>query len=235
MILLPGLDKQMSRIKAYLSENEPQAGEKLLVAGSASEKIAMHLSEKFSLECNLIVEDYESQLNANMLIETKDKILVSLMEFDNTDFAKDHFDYIYAQASVSSTKRNKIIKEFKRILKVGGIFSVGEITTLQKECPPFVKNIFDSSSMLPLFHDELSNYYTERGFEVVEEVDLTSTLHIYFNKNRAMLDVQYEEMSKDEKIYYKKLINKISHETNAYLRHGADKFIGFKSLILRKK
>ncbi|MFA7287831.1 MAG: methyltransferase domain-containing protein [Melioribacteraceae bacterium] len=235
MILLPGLDKQLSQLKAFFLENEPEAGKKLLVVGSSSEKIAMHLSEKFSLECSLIVEDYESQLNANMLIETKDKILVSLMEFDNTDFVKDEFDYIYAQASVSSIKRNKIIKEFKRILKTDGIFSVGEITTLQKDCPPFVKNIFDTSSMMPLFHEELNNYYIERGFEVIQEIDLTPTLHIYFNKNRAMLDVQYDEMSKDEKTYYKKLINKISHETNAYLRHGADKFIGFKSLILRKK
>jgi hypothetical protein len=42
-----------------------------------------------------------------------------------------------------------------------------------------------------------------------------------------------ETLTEKEKSYYKKLLNKISHESNAYLKLGADKYIGYKLLILK--
>jgi DNA-directed RNA polymerase subunit N (RpoN/RPB10) len=47
------------------------------------------------------------------------------------------------------------------------------------------------------------------------------------------LKANINNLSGQEKSYYKKLLNKISHESNAYLKLGADKYIGFKMLILK--
>jgi hypothetical protein len=41
-------------------------------------------------------------------------------------------------------------------------------------------------------------------------------------------------LSNEEKSYHKKMLKRISHESNAYLKLGGNKFIGFISVILRK-
>ena len=157
-----------------------------------------------------------------------------MMDFDNTDFNAEEFDLVYAQASISLLNRNKIIKETKRILKPDATLCVSEITALSKEYPPFVKNIFDTSDMLPLLNDSCATYYTERKFSVLYEEDLSSSLYSFYENTSEELDKNIDKLTDKEKSYYKKLLNKISHESNAYLKLGADRYIGFKMLILKK-
>jgi len=228
-ILLPGLDHQF----AFLKRTFKQSPESVLVIGSSSETISLKLSEKYKIKINLIVEDYESLMNSKLLLDRKN-FACKMMSFEATDFADSSFDLIYAQASISSTNRNKIVKEIKRILKPGGYFCVGEITLLNEEVPRFMKDIYNSSALLPLYTNNLSKYYNDRNFSVIAEKDFSSFLKDYYSINMDKLAGTKENLSEREKSYYKKLLNKVSHESKAYLNLGGDKYMGFKVLLLKK-
>lgn len=229
-ILLPGLGKQLE----FLRKNFSGEVKSILIVGSSSEFQALSLSGLFHSKVHLIVEDYESLLNSKLVLKGAENVDLKMMNFEATDFNDKQFDLVYAQASVSSVNRNKIIKEIKRILKPGGFFCVGEISSLTKEFPRFIKDIYDNSYMLPLFVDELEKYYGERNFSVIAKENLSFTLKEFYSMNTAMLDGAMENLTDGEKSYYKKLLGKISHESNAYLKLGSDKYIGFHALLLQK-
>ena len=229
-ILLPGLEKQINFLRKNLTSEINSA----LVIGSASEIPAEIISKNFNCNVEVIVEDYESLLNSKLILRDASKINIRLMGFEATDFNSSSFDLVYAQASISSTKRNKIVKEVNRILKPGGLFCVGEIVVLNKDVPRFVQDIFDSSDLLPLFNNDLTKYYLENKFTLNGSVDLTNTLKEFYLLNADMLKSSKGDLTQQEKSYYKKLLNKISHESNAYLKLGADKYIGFVVLLLQK-
>jgi SAM-dependent methyltransferase len=228
-ILLPGSGKQLEHTLNKLELENPS----ILVVGSFGAVPALKLKEKFNSRVEIIVEDTDSFLSTNLILPDGD-IKASIMSFEITDYEPATFDLVYAQASISGERRNKIVKEIKRILKPSGYFSIGEMVTLQKEVPPFVSNIFASSDLNPLFVDDISSYFTSRNFNIIEEADLTSTLKEYYRSSALKLEDARLQMDENEKKYYKKLLNKISHETNAYLKLGAEKFIGFKYLLLQK-
>lgn len=227
---LPGSGKQIEFTLKRVELVNPA----VLVIGSFSGSIAMLLADKYDSDVNIIVEDTESFLNTNLILPSNGRVKTSVMSYEITDFNAASFNLVYAQASISSDRRNKIVKEIKRILKPGGYFSVGEMVKLKKEVPPFVDNIFSGSQLDPLFADDVAGYYTKRNFNLIEEVDLTSTLKEYYMESAGKLNDALYELSENEKKYNKKLLNKISHETNAYLKLGAEKFIGFKYLLLQK-
>jgi ubiquinone/menaquinone biosynthesis C-methylase UbiE len=205
----------------------------ILVIGAGSEKIAEKMMDSGASSVKMIVSDLDSLMNIKLIIPSEIKIDVKMMEFDATDFSQNEFDVIYAQGSISSSNRNKIIKEIRRILKPEGILCVGELTALIKTYPVFIKDIFDSSDILPLFHDTCAEYFEGRKFSVLHEENLSSSLKSFYENAALELKMNINNLSGQEKSYYKKLLNKISHESNAYLNLGADKYIGFKMLILK--
>jgi len=229
-IFLPGGFKQFRILKTKYVLND----KKVLVIGSGSERIAEKMIESGASSATMIVNDYDSLMNARLNLIKDSKVLAKMMDFDNTDFDTEEFDLVYTQASVSLLNRNKIVKEIKRILKPEATLCVGEITTLIDDYPPFVKNIFDTSDILPLINDKCGSYYTERNFSVLYEEDLSSSLKSFYEHTAEKLADKIYTLSDKEKSYYKKLLSKISHESNAYLKLGADRYIGFKMLILRK-
>jgi hypothetical protein len=87
---------------------------------------------------------------------------------------------------------------------------------------------------LPLFNNDLTKYYLEKRFTLNGSVDLTNTLKEFYLLNADVLKSSKGDLTQQEKSYYKKLLNKISHESNAYLKLGADKYIGFVALLLQK-
>ena len=230
-IFLPGQKRQYN----FLLKNYSEKPQSILVIGSASEQLAILLSEKFNAPVDLIMEDYESLMNSKLVLGGEDSITVRMMNFDATDFPNGQFDLVYAQASVSLTNRNKIVKEIKRILKPGGYFSVGETVTLRKDYPAFIRDLFDGSNLLPLFCEDTEKYYTERKFKVIAKADLTDTLGTFYMESSKHLREAERGLSDKEKSYYKKLVNRIGHESNAYLKLGGDKFIGFETLLLMKE
>jgi sarcosine/dimethylglycine N-methyltransferase len=229
--LLPGLNRQ---VKFLLERLYKQNISNTLIIGSASENQAKKIIEKFGCKVELIVEDYESLINSKYIIRDSADINIKMMSYESTDFKTAQFDLIYAQASISLTDRNKIIKEINRILKPGGFFCAGEIVSLQKEIPRFVQDVYDSSDLLPLFVNDLDKYYTDRKFSIIEKLDLSHTLKDYYTNSLSLFDETIDKLNEKEKSYYKKIINRIKHESNLYLNHGGDKFIGYAVLLLRK-
>jgi ubiquinone/menaquinone biosynthesis C-methylase UbiE len=229
-ILLPGIDKQLNNF--FTSQDV--SGKKTLIIGDGSEEIAEEFLNKNSSEVNMVVENVESLSIARNYLSKKGEILIRLMDFDNTDFNNETLDIIYAQGSISKPNRNKIIKEIKRILKLEGIFCVGEIVKLKEKIPAFATDILESSRLLPIYLNDLKNYYTERKFDILFEKDLSQTLKEFYLLNNSMLNENMGKLSQQEKSYYKKRINQIVHESNAYLKMGADKYIGLYMLIMRK-
>ena len=229
-ILLPGLGEQLEFLKKSITIKPVS----ILVIGSSSEPAAINLSKSFDADVQIIVEDYESLLSSKVKLNNIDKVEVRMMSYESTDFTTAQFDLIYAQASISLVNRNKIVKEVKRLLKPNGYFCVGEIAVFEKEIPRFITDIFETTNQHPLFVDELDKYYTERKFKIHGKKNLTHTLKGYYAESSAMLKNMRGDLPENEKSYYKKLLNQISHESNVYLKLGGEKYLGFYALILQK-
>jgi len=153
-----------------------------------------------------------------------------MMDYSHTDFDKEYFDLIYAQASISVTDRKAILKEIKRILNADGVFCTGEIVSLKEPVPAFVKDIWERSGLDPLPSSEIKKYFESKGFVIISEKDLSSTLEEFYEKIRF----EISKVSKQEKEGNKKFYLGVKHESNVYLKLSGDKYIGFKSLITRK-
>jgi len=205
----------------------------LIIGGNTSE-LAREFIEAKASHITIIVEDNDSLLQTRLLIKDKENISSKLMEFANTDFNEETFDLVYAQASISTIGRNKIIKEVKRILKPGGIFCAGENVIFTKKLPVFIKDIFESSGIIPLLKDEVHKFYSERNFEVLYEHDLSATLKDFYRMSSSMLNNNINSLSEQERSFYKKTLKQISHESNAYLNLGGENYFGFTMLVLRK-
>ncbi|MCH6573956.1 MAG: methyltransferase domain-containing protein [Bacteroidetes bacterium] len=229
-IFLPGSGKQFNHLKTKVSLKDKD----ILIIGSNSEKIAqMFLSAEVNV-VTIILDEYDSLLKARYLLKNKEKISVRLMDSSSTDFNNAVFDIVYAQASISSKMRNKIIKEIKRILKPEGILNVGEITSLKSSPPKFVDDIWESGNISPLNSYDIKKYYEERKFEVVDTLDLSAHLKDFYLESKKLLFNNIESLSENEKAYYKKLLKRMSHESNAYLKLGGKDYMGFTSIIVRR-
>lgn len=230
-ILLPGLDKQL----LFLKNNLKIKPTNVLVVGTSSELIALKLNEIYNSKVELIVQEYESLLNSKLVIGETSNVVVKMMNFDSTDYESNQFDLIYAQASISSPNRSKIIKEFKRILKPNGFLCLGEIVKLTDLPPKFINDVFISSELSPLTKNEIVSYYKEKNFNVISTDDISYTLREYYINTMNELEKSERNLNSQEKSYYKKLINKINHESNVYLKLGGKKHIGFYVLFLIKE
>ena len=229
-IFLPGSGKQFNHLKEKIILKDKD----VLIIGTNSEKIAQMFLDGEANVVTIILDEYDSLMNVRYLLKNKEKISVRLMDSNSTDFNDAVFDIVYAQASISNKLRNKIIKEIKRILKPEGILNVGEITSLKSSPPIFVNDIWESGNILPLNSDDIKKYYEERKFEVVDTLDLSSHLKDFYLESKKLLFNNIESLSENEKAYYKKLLKRMSHESNAYLKLGGKDYMGFTSIIARK-
>lgn len=225
-IHLPGGNSQLN----FTLENVDLLGKTILVIGAGSELAVKLFLKNGASKIELIVEDYDSLLNSRLALDQIESINPKMMDFEITDFNENTFDVVYAQASISGSKRNRIIKEIKRIIKKDGILIVGEIVKLEKLVPQFVNDMFSDSDLDPLYTEDIKNYYFQRGWDVQKIINHSDRLNEYYSTNLDMLSKSLKELSDNEKSYYKKLINQISHQSKAYLKQGADRFIGFSIL-----
>ena len=230
-VLLPGLTRQFRFLLKCIEIKNFD----ILVIGAGSVQIAKLLQNISGKNVDIIVEEYDSLINSKLLIAENKNLQVKLMDFERTDYNDKTFDLVYAQGSISNFRRNKIVKEIKRILKPNGFLSVGEVIKLQENVPNFVNEIFEYSEINPLLLSGLVKFYEERKFEIIDKSDLSYTLKEYYSMNLNKLKTEEKNLTENEKVYYKKLLKKINHESNAYLKHGADKFMGFETLLLKKK
>jgi ubiquinone/menaquinone biosynthesis C-methylase UbiE len=224
-ILLPGGIKQFE----HLLEQNILQGIRALIIGPGCEPVAANLLKHFA-EINIIADDHNSVMLIRMKLKDEERIKVKMMNYANTDFEDEYFDLIYAQASISLSNKKEIVKELKRILSVQGILCVGEIVSLKKPIPEFVKDIWERSGLDPIDSAEIRNFYESKSFRCLSEKDLSATLKDFYEK--IMFEIS--KVSKDEKEADKKYFSRMKHESNAYLKLGGDKYIGFKSMIFRK-
>ncbi|MBE0570774.1 MAG: class I SAM-dependent methyltransferase [Ignavibacteriaceae bacterium] len=226
-ILLPGGSKQLD----HLFEQKSPQGTRALIIGPGCENVAIKLCENFS-NINIIANDYDSVMQIRMKLkdEDKNKVKVKLMDYAHTDFEDEYFDLIYAQGSISVPDKKVIIKELKRILASRGLFCAGEIVSLREPVPGFVNDIWERSGIEPITSWEIKKYYEVKGFEVLSEKDLSDTLKDFYEKLKSTVS----KANKNEKEADKKYFSRMKHESHAYLKLGGDKYIGFKSLIMRK-
>lgn len=230
-IFLPGSGEQLRML-----ENEVTIeGLTTAVFGSGSAAIARQIHDDSGNSVELIVEDYESLIQAQLELKNLEKIKARIMSFSATDFGDNSFDLIYAQASISGPSRVKILKEIKRILKPEGYLCVGEIVKLTKETPRFVQDVWKNADLSPIYQDELEDFYKSKDFEIVKSADMSRRLKDFYSMGAEQLKKNIVQMTDQEKSYNKKLINRMSHETNVYLRQGGDRHIGFKVLIAKNK
>lgn len=224
-VLLPGGNKQLE----HLLDRNILKGIRTLIIGPGCELVAFRLGEYFP-DINIIADDYDSVMHIKMKMKDDEKVKVKLMDYARTDFENEHFDLIYAQGSISVPEKKNITKELKRILKSQGLFCAGEIVSLKEPVPGFVADIWERSGLDPIPSSEIKKYYEAKGFEVLSEKDLSDTLKDFYEKIRNIV----AKVSKDEKEADKKYFSRLKHESHAYLKLGGDKYIGFKSLIMRK-
>lgn len=230
VILLPGLNKQYKT----LSENIDLREMKILVIGAASEIIAKRLHKRTGNDIEMIVPNFDTLMNARILLDKESGVNVKLMDFEHTDYSDSEFDIVYAQASVSISTRKGIIKETKRILKSGGVLCIGEIIALDKNLPRFILDIFESAGLDPLTTEQIDSFYKTRNFSIKVRQNFNDSLSNYYSTNLQKLSETRGGLSESEKSYYKKLLNQISHESKVFLNQGGDKYIGFEVLILEK-
>lgn len=229
-IFLPGIEKQISLfLNSVSTENKS-----VLIIGSGSEEIAKIFYENKAVEVYLIIDDEDSLVQSRFALSKIKEINVRLMEYDNTDFKADKFDIIYSQGSTGTKKRTRIIKEIKRILKPGGFFCIGEIVSLTGTPPKFVKDIWDKSNLASLHKKDLKEFYLSKGFDFISEKDLSGTLKDFYSMSKILLQESSKEFSNEEAKSFKKILKTYSHEANAYLKLGGDKYIGYKMMVLRK-
>ncbi len=230
-IFLPGTDKQISLfLNSVNTENKS-----VLIIGSGSEEIAKIFYQNKAAEVYLIVDDEDSLVQSRFALSKVKEINVRLMEYDNSDFKADKFDIVYSQGPTGTKKRNKLIKEIKKILKADGKFCAGEIVSLTKTPPQFVKDIWEKSNLAPLHFEELKEFYLSKGFELMLEKDLSDTLKDFYSKSKELLAESSKDFSSvEEEKYFRKIIRTYKHEANAYLKLGGYKYVGYCTLILRK-
>ena len=224
-ILLPGGNKQFE----HLLEQNICAGVRTLIIGSGCELAAIELLEYYD-NVTIISDDYDSVMQSRLSLKNEDRINVKMMDYAHTDFEAKHFDLIYAQGSISIPDKKDIVKELKRILSKQALFCAGEIVSLKDPVPEFVNDIWERSGLEPIASSEIKKYYEGKGFEVLSENDLSSSLGDFYEKIKNAVS----KVSKDEKEQDKKYFSKMKHESHAYRKLGGDKYIGFKSLIMRK-
>ncbi|MFH1197717.1 MAG: hypothetical protein V1720_18600 [bacterium] len=231
MILLPGGNSQYE----FLLKHIDPSGKTILLMGSSSEKIAMLFKSSGTAKIEIIVEDYDSMMNSIFELRDSKDISVKMMDFELTDYHDNYFDIIFAQGAISNDKRKNIVKELRRIRKPDCIICLGEIVKLKKEVPVFIKDVFESSSLQPLFIDELTDYYSQRRFDVLAVENLSYTLKDYYSSILHHFKSVEKTLTTNEKSYYKKLLNRISHESQVYLKQGGDKYFGFVVLLLKSQ
>ncbi len=228
MIFLPGTDKQIQ----HLTSKIELKGKKILLIGGGCEEIVKIISQQNPDSIYVIVDDESNLIEYRLKLKGDKKIKITFMDYAATDFHDETFELVYAQSSVSRDDRNSIANEVFRILRKDGVYSVGEIVKLKKDAPAFMKDIWNSGDLSPIFIDELENFYKQNKFDIVDSVNLNSTLRDFYSSadKKIKIAVEDEMFSLDDK----KLLKKFKHEVNAFNKLGGDKIMGYVSLILRK-
>lgn len=156
------------------------------------------------------------------------------IEFHQLPYDDSSFDLVYAQGSLSTNLRNFISTQVYRVLTPKGYFCLGETVALTQNTPTFINDLWKNAEMSVLTREDLLKYYQERGFVIDTIKNLSGTLTQFYRDSRTALDERVKSMSSEEKKEYKKLLPRLNHEINIYLKQGGSKHIGFIAHLFHK-
>ncbi len=222
IIFLPGMHYQVEK---FTSDYEIK-DKKILIVGANPQGIVKYFDKSNQIE--VIIDDYENFITAMDDLSKEKNVSVKMMEYSATDYNKETFDIIYAQASISRDDKNQIIKELKKIAKNDAIFVIGEVVHLQEKIPGFIDDILVNNGLAADYIENIEKYYIERKFDIIAKIDLSYSLKEFYKECIKLLN----ELKEDD---YKELSVRLSHEANAFLKYGGDKHLGFLTLIMRKQ
>ena len=222
---LPGGNNQIK----HLFEQNIQSGKHALVIGPINNSIITKLIGYF-IEIHVIADSYDALMDIRAKLKPSDSVKIKMMDFKHTDFGENRFDLIYSQGTISVHERKNILKEIKRIASDDCLFCIGEIVSLKAPVPAFIKDIWERSGLDPLPSATLTQFYEGKGFRIASEKDLSNTLINFYESVRDVV----VEAKKDKKEMDKKYFSQMKHESNAFLKLGGDKYIGYKTLVMRK-
>ncbi len=228
-LLVPGSWKQFDYLKS-LNLNFS----KILVVGSSLENVSIELKKIYSSEVETIVDNFDSLISANLILR-KENLQAKLMDFSATDYQKEEFDLIFAQASISNNDRKKILKEFKRILKPDGILCIGEIVTIEEKIPTMLLDFLETSNLSTLTKLQVEKIYKELKLEIIDSKSVVNAFSDYFAATKLQFDSTKKSLNDDEKKYYKKIITRIKHESNIFTKFRGERFLDFEMYILKVK
>ncbi len=224
-IILPGLDEQLN----YFVKNYSLEGTKGLLMGPGLHHASITLRE-LGADTETIINDDALLIEERLNIKSS----VKFMDYYTTDFLENSFDFIYAQASVSTVHHTKILKELFRILKQGGMLCVGEIVKRDFPTPRSVKDIWNLSNITPFLLAELPPLYASIGYEIFQTIDLTDTMEDLYKMQATVLKSEKERLSDDDRYLMRRNIKSLQHEANMYLRGGAQKHTLYHLFLLKK-
>ncbi len=228
-IFLPGGFDQY----AFLGKHFNIADAKILILGYGAEPVADRMMIAGAASVDIVVVSGELLLQSRMNLKSQ-KVTVKYMDYDQMSYDAASFDLVYAQGSVAFKTRNLIATQVFRILTPKGFFCLGETVSLREDPPRFIKDIWEASGMAVLTREALLEYYKERGFVIDTIKNLSHSLQQFYLDSREELDSRLKFMSAEEKKELKKLIPKLNHEINAYLKQGGNKYMGFIAHLFHK-
>jgi len=215
-IFLPGSVYQVNK---FLEDTIIEEKD-ILIIGANSEAIAEELLDSKARSVIIIVDDNDTLIRSRFILSGKRRISTRMMEYTNTDFSDAAFDIVYAQASISTPARKKILKEIKRILRPDGLLCSGEIVNLEKEVPKFINDLRENSGIEALWINELNDFYIKAGFEIVSEENLSNRLQNFYRDSSRLLEENKDDLTEDEAV---KVINEIAPPHKAVLITYLDK------------
>lgn len=228
-IILPGADEQ---IKILLNHFDV-SGKNILIFGHETVRIGKIFSENRAENIFIITED-EQALLRERLFSAGTGVKIRLMQFAKTDFDSDTIDLVYAQGSISGKDRSAILSEAARVLRSDGIFASGEVVLLKEPVPAFVRNVFKDSGLNVLTPEKLEELYVRKNFILLKKTDLSHTLKDYYQNVKKLIEQADFKDADIPDMHLMKMINRVKHQANVYLKLGGNKFTGYYLFLLRK-
>ena len=190
---------------------------KVLDIGSGYGGAARHLADTYGCSvCCVNISEVENKRNREKNESAGLGHLIEVVDasFDDIPYGDDPFDIVWSEdAILHSGEKQKVFQEVQRVLKTGGSFIFTD---------PMQKGGVDTEALQPILDrinlDEMGSIerYKEMaktaGLKEVEIKDLSKNLPVHYERVRAVLEENYDDIIKiSSRKYVDKMIKGLGH------------------------
>lgn len=212
---LPGGEKPVQ----FLKSQTDLRGKSVLITGGGTIPMAQQLKQ-WGAEPSIIVEHEEDLLELRVL--AAGAFPIKFMLYEKTDFEQHSFDVVFSQAALSIPNRGPILKEFKRILKPGGLLCSSEIVSLTDPLPGFVSDMLERAGIHTLILESFLPTYETAGYILQQMKRDNAALKDYY---RFFKNVNKYHPASGLDGYTKKLLKRAGHEATIFMKLGGEKHL----------